>query len=232
MSEAVKVTSEYLVEMPDAEALHLISQSMTNQIDFSIKFEKLVQPISAKIEKIGQGIIYFKPKISLNVAIESQIGTIKFFIGTEVYFIKNVISVQNGLITVDHFSKIIQFKRRKHVRYVIPEKWSQSATIRSMETKFKANARVIDLSIGGIRLEVAELTQIFNKNESLRIQFQIFKRAEVICDAVVKFCGQKTNGVSMLGLEFQAVQEGHKSRIRNVIEDIIYFNQDKIDKNS
>ena len=229
-SQNKATATEYLVEIPEMEALQMISQSMIGQVEFSIKLEKSIQTYTAKIDKIGQGKIFFRPKTPLKESIEVQVGTIKFFVGTEVFFLKSQVEFLNGCFTIPHQTKIIQFKRRKFIRYVIPPKWNQTAALRSFETKFKLNAKVLDISLGGIRLEVTEpITTPIGKGEIYRIQFQIFKRGETLCDGEIKFIGPRPNGVTLIGLEFRNLSESHQSRIQSVIDDIINATTDRSD---
>ncbi len=230
MSESQNSVNEYLVEISEMEALQMISQCMINQVEFSIKLEKNIQTYLAKIDKIGQGKIFFRPKVIPKENIENQIATIKFFVGTEVFFLKSQFEYVNGCFAIPHHAKIIQFKRRKFVRYVLPTKWNQTSALRSIETKFKVNAKVLDISMGGLRLEVTEpLNNQIKKGEIYRIQFQIFKRGDTLCDGEVKFIGARPNGVTLIGLEFKNLSESHQSRIQSVIDDIINASTEKSD---
>lgn len=216
---------EFLVELDAKEALAALQNCFSQNSEMILKNDSDPQPVPAKISHIADQKVFLETPALEKVFMFMDLTSIKFFIGTEVYFIKVALEVINDAICFDQNIKVVQLRRRKEPRYNIPEKWNQSAAVWSIELKQKNNAKVIDLSLSGIRFEVPRLTLIINKGDQIRIQYQIFKRAEVVCDAVVRFIMRKPNGTVVLGLEFTQLQKSHKARIGNIVEDLVnHFN--------
>lgn len=212
---------EFLVELEEKDAFLSLHNCFTLNSDMILKNEADPNPVTARIGFFADKKIFLETAQTEKLATFHGQTSIKFFIGTEVYFIKTVLEVIDDQICFDQGSKIVQLRRRKEPRYNIPEKWNQTAAIWSIELKIKNPARVTDISYNGCRFEVPKLTLNINKGEQIRIQYQIFKRADVVCDAIVRFIMRKPNGTTVLGLEFTQLQKSHKSRIYNIVEDLV-----------
>ncbi|MCM2353069.1 MAG: PilZ domain-containing protein [Pseudobdellovibrio sp.] len=212
---------EFLVELEEKDAFLALHNCFTLNSDLILKNEADPNPVSAKIQFFADKKIFLEtPQLDKLALFQGQ-TSIKFFIGTEVYFIKTSLEVVDDQICFDQSSKIVQLRRRKEPRYNIPEKWNQTAAVWSIELRIKNLARVTDISYGGCRFEVPKLSLSINKGDQIRIQYQIFKRADVVCDAIVRFIMRKPNGTTVLGLEFTQLQKSHKSRINNIVEDLV-----------
>lgn len=212
---------EFLVELEEKEAFLSLHSCFTLNSDIILKNEIDPATISARISFFADNKVYLETAHADKLATFSGQTSIKFFIGTEVYFIKTTLEVIDGQVCFDQNSKIIQFRRRKEPRYNIPEKWTQSAAIWSIELKIKNVAKVTDISSGGCRFEVPNLKLDIKKGDQIRIQFQIFKRADIVCDAIVRFVMRKPSGTAVLGLEFTQLQKSHKSRINSIVDDLV-----------
>jgi hypothetical protein len=211
---------EFLTELDAQEAYLVLHNCFTQNSELMMKNDIDPQPVQAKIDSFANNKLFLNTPNVDRVSLFIGLTSIKFFIGTEVYFIKTEVKIQDNAPYIDQNVKIVQLKRRKEPRFNIPEKWSQKAAVWSIEKKIKNDARVIDISNGGIKFEIPKLTIPIIKGEQIRIQYQIFKRAEVVCDAVVRFILQKPNGTALLGLEFTQLQKSHKSRISSIVEDL------------
>ena len=212
---------EFLVELEEKDAFLALHNCFTMNSDMILKNETDPNPVSAKIGFFADKKVFIETLHVEKLMTFMGQTSIKFFIGTEVYFIKTNLEVVDDQICFDQNSKIVQLRRRKEPRYNIPEKWNQTAAIWSIELKIKNQARVTDISYNGCRFEVPKLSLSINKGDQIRIQYQIFKRADVVCDAIVRFIMRKPNGTTVLGLEFTQLQKSHKSRINNIVEDLL-----------
>lgn len=211
---------EFLTELDPQEAYLVLHNCFSQNSEMTMKNDMDPQPVIAKIDSFANNKLFLDTPSVDRLTLFVGLTSIKFFLGTEVYFIKTEVKIQDNTAYIDQNVKIIQLKRRKEPRFNIPEKWSQKAAVWSIEKRIKNDSRVIDISSGGIKFEVPQLTLDIVKGEQIRIQYQIFKRAEVVCDAIVRFVLKKPNGTALLGLEFTQLQKSHKSRISNIVEDL------------
>lgn len=214
-------STEFLVELDEKEAFLALRNCFTLNSELILKNDVDPSSTSARISYFADHKIFLETSSFARVSTYPGLTSIKFFIGTEVYFIKVQLEVIDDTVCFAQEAKIIQLKRRKEQRYMIPEKWNQTAAVWSIELKIKNVAKVIDISYSGIRFEIPKLNLIINKGDQIRIQYQIFKRAEVVCDANVRFVMRKPNGSVLLGLEFTKLQKSHRARINSIVEDLM-----------
>jgi len=217
-------SAEFLVELEENDASIAMQKCIDSFSDLIIKIDNDPQTYTAKVKRSENGNVFIETPFEDKLKTVSENVSIKFFIGTEVFFIKTPLFVHEEQVCFAEKSKIIQLKRRKEERHNIPEGWQQLAAIWSIQQKTKNDAVVIDISYSGIRFEVLNLTLPVEKGDVIRIQFKINKRSEVVCDAKVRFKLKKQNGAHIFGLEFGRIQDSQKSRVRSVVDDIIAHN--------
>jgi len=218
-------SAEFLVELEEKDSLQVMRKCVDMYSDLIIKFEGDSQAYTAKIKRCENDNVFLETSFVEVLMKNLDVNvSIKFFIGTEVYFIKTKLITIDDQFCFSEKSKIIQLKRRKEERHNLPDKWSQFAAVWSIQLKIKNDARIIDISYSGIRFELSELTIPVEKNDQIRIQFKVNKRSEVVCDALVRFKLKKPNGSIILGLEFSRIQDSQRSRIRSVVDDIVSYN--------
>lgn len=212
---------EFLVELEDKEGFSALHNCFTAGTELILRNDSNPSAIAAKI------ISFDDRKVVLETANVERVATfkgetsIKFFIGTEVYFVKTPVEVVDKQVRFDQTAKVVQLRRRKEPRYNIPDKWNQTSAIWSIELKIKNEGKVTDISYGGCRYEIPNLSLDIKKGDQIRLQYQIFKRAVVVCDGIVRFIMRKPSGVTILGLEFTQLQKGNKTRIDNIVEDLV-----------
>lgn len=215
--------NEFLIELEENEAFMALHNCFTLGSELMLKNDIEPQPVSAKIAFFADKKVFLESNSIAKLVSFAGQTSIKFFIGTEVFFIKTNLEFVDEAICFDQRSKVVQLRRRKEPRYNVPEKWNQAAAVWSIELRIKNDAKVIDISHGGIRFEIPKLTLSIAKGDQIRIQYQIFKRAEVVCDALVRFVMRKPNGTVTLGLEFVQLQKPQKARINSIVEDLVNF---------
>lgn len=143
----------------------------------------------------------------------------KFHVGTETYFIKTFIKSHLNRYYFDMTSKVLQLKRRREPRYLIPKKWSQTASLQSVP------CTVVDLSLSGIRFEFSgkQKVPVFQRDDIVSIKFQIHKRSEVSATAIVRFILNKPDKSAIMGLEFAKITDVQSERVASLVQDIILF---------
>jgi c-di-GMP-binding flagellar brake protein YcgR len=185
--------------------------------------EQLAQPVKVFIDTFADKKIYVIPDPSnFELPIDKDYS-IKFNVGTEVYFIKTSFKVQMNRVYIDMNTKVIQLKRRKEPRYLLPKNWTQSAAILVTPTEhIKCN--VADISNSGIRLEILGSHPDYNRDDFVKIKFQIHKRGEVTTTAVVRFILRRPNANTLLGLEYIEISNTNQARVTGVVNDIQMYN--------
>ena len=111
---------------------------------------------------------------------EDREVSFKFHVGTETYFIKTFIKSHLNRYYFDMASKVLQLKRRREPRYLVPKKWSQSAALQSVPCS------VVDISLSGIRFEFSgkHTIPVLQRDDIVSVKFQIHKRSEVAATAI------------------------------------------------
>jgi len=221
-------SAEFLVELEENDASVVMQKCIDSFSDLIIKIDNDPQTYTAKVKRSENGNVFVETTFEEKLKTISENVSIKFFLGTEVFFVKTPLRLHEEQLCFSEKSKIIQLKRRKEERHNIPEGWPQLAAIWSIQDKTKNDATVIDISNSGIRFEVINLTLPVEKGDVIRIQFKINKRTEVVCDAKVRFKLKKQNGSHIFGLEFGRILDSQKSRVRSVVDDIIAYNAIKL----
>lgn len=148
----------------------------------------------------------------------------KFHVGTETYFLKTFIKTHLNRYYFDMNSKVVQLKRRRESRYLVPKKWNQTALLLVKFAK-PVSCMVVDLSLSGIRLELSERQEvpICEHEDIVSIKFQIHKRSEVSATAIVRFVLNKPGKNVVIGLDFAKITEVQSARVASLVQDIILF---------
>ncbi len=143
----------------------------------------------------------------------------RFNVGTETYFIKTFIKSHLNRYYFDMTSKVLQLKRRREPRYLIPKKWSQSASLQSVPCS------VVDISLSGIRFEFSgkHKVPVLQRDDIVSVKFQIHKRSEVAATAIVRFILNKPDTSAIVGLEFAKITDVQSERVASLVQDIILY---------
>lgn len=140
------------------------------------------------------------------------------------YFFKSFIQFIDDQLTLVGPFVVYQLTRRKNIRFPIPKDWNQSASFNSYDMrKLKSTGNILDLSVSGLRVLVDQELPIYQKNQELRVQFKIFRRAEIILKAVVKHIKKNAQKKQELGLEFIELSPVIQNRIDGICSDLSHF---------
>jgi hypothetical protein len=216
---------DFLNELSETESISALQNAYSQKSILVFKIDEYLAPIKAQIENFNDRKVLLNKEVAdLKFDLSKEIS-MKFNIGTEVFFIKTFLKKNLNRIYFDMSSKVIQLKRRKEPRYVIPKKWNQTSSILNNSMALNLlKCHVHDISYSGIRLEVDDKkAPVFEKEEIIKIQFQIYKRAEVATDAIVRFYLKKVNENSLVGLEFVNLKEIQRQKVQDIVEDLINF---------
>ena len=208
---------DFLVELTESDAAIVLQNAFNQKSAFVFKLAESAIPFQTSIESFFDRRVILDKDVALVQFNLEQDVSIKFNIGTEVYFVKTKLKKYLNRIYFDKSSKIIQLKRRKEPRYVIPKKWNQTATLGGIA------CLVQDISVSGIRFECVDQGVTFKTKEIVQIQFQIYKRGMVEVEAIVHFFLNRKGQSSLIGMEFKNISNLQQEKIKSVIDDIINF---------
>lgn len=217
--------TEYLNELNESDSLSVLREAYTKNEPLIFKLESLQHPVRASISSFSDKKIIIMPENDRLVLPLDKEVSIKFNVGTEVYFIKTSFKSHLNRFFIDMNTKVIQLKRRKEERFLIPKTWAQQATIvKNLAGDDLIKCKVADISLSGIRFEVHDVFPDYKRNDIIKIKFQIHKRAEIALAAIVRFVLARTGAPSLLGLEFLNPTDLQKGRLAHIVSDIQLFN--------
>lgn len=134
---------------------------MSSILEFLIELWATINSLSDK-----KVILHIEPA-GAAIKLETDVS-MKFNIGTEVYFIKAPIKSYLNNYYFDFSATVIQLKRRREPRYQIPKKWSQTAFLLNFRPDMRTvNCIVHDISLSGIRLEI--LNPLITLDDGLKV---------------------------------------------------------------
>jgi hypothetical protein len=215
--------TEFLNELSDSEALAALREAFIQNSPLIFKMEQLAQPVRIFIDTFANKKIFVIPDPSdLELPTDKEYS-IKFNVGTEVYFIKTMFKVYLNRVYVDMGVKVIQLKRRKEPRFLIPKNWQQSSSILVTPTEI-IKCHVADISYSGIRFEILGSHPDYKRDDFVKIKFQIHKRGEVVTPAVIRFILRRANASTLLGMEFLEISNTNQARVTGVVNDIQMHN--------
>ncbi len=142
----------------------------------------------------------------------------------KIYFFKSQIFEDTKGIYLNDEICIHELRRRKDTRFDLPSEWRQSCLVyQNIKRAPKLNARIINISWSGIRVEVEPQLPEFKMNQEIQFAVQIHKRAEVLCHGVIKYIKKNKNSGPVLGIEFIKLNRLSENKIQNFCEDLLRY---------
>ncbi len=216
--------TEFLNELSETDALTALKGAYSNRSPFIFKIEGTDQTVKAYINTFTDKKVILTPDPATVVLPVDKEVSLKFLVGTEVYFIKTIFKNHLNRVYIDMSAKVIQLKRRKEPRFLIPKNWNQSGVLILQNAAETLKCNIIDISKSGIRFEVLEQPKLhLHRDDIVKIKFQIHKRGEVQTTAIVRFSLIRPNATSIVGLEFANITEVQNERVASIVNDIELF---------
>lgn len=226
MSSVATGSADFLTELNIKDSLAVLQSARSAKSTLVFKVDIYPKPCKTFIDNFTDKRAILSVELKDLSLPEDKEVSIKFNVGSEVYFVKTFIRTHLNRYFFDMSSKVFHLKRRKEPRYNIPKKWPQTTCIvLNAMKKSELKSSVVDLSLSGIRLEFKknQMTPAFRRDDIILIKFQIYKRAEIECTAIVRFILNKDNSPVIVGLEFANISVVQKKRVSSIIEDIKLF---------
>lgn len=219
MSAVPVGSADFLSELNETDSLAALRSAHSEKSILVFSIGTPPKPYKTSIDNfLDKRAILTSDLIEHNLPSDREIS-FKFNVGTETYFIKTFIKSHLNRYYFDMTSKVLQLKRRREPRYLVPKKWSQSASLQSVPCS------VVDLSLSGIRFEFSgkQKVPVFKRDDIVSIKFQIHKRGEVSATAIVRFVLNKPDNSAITGLEFAKITDVQNERVASLVQDIILF---------
>lgn len=205
---------DFLSDVPEEDVQAVLQNAFSQKSTFVFKLAEFPTPYQTTIETFFDKRVILDKDVGHLQFDQEQDVSIKFNIGTEIFFVKTKLKRYLNRIYFERTAKLVQLKRRKEPRFVIPKKWNQTASLAGTPCV------VQDISTSGIRFECPDSNVVFKTKDIVKIQFQIYKRAEISVEAIIRFFLSRAGNSSLIGMEFQNVSENHKDKVKAIIDDI------------
>lgn len=219
MSAAQVGSADFLSELNESDSLAALRSAHSEKSSLVFSLGTPPKPHKTSIDNfLDKRAILTSELKDYNLPSDREIS-FKFHVGTETYFIKTFIKSHLNRYYFDMTSKVLQLKRRREPRYLIPKKWSQTASMQSVP------CTVVDLSLSGIRFEFSAKQKLaaYQPDDIVTLKFQIHKRGEVAATAIVRFILKRPDKSVIMGLEYANITDVQSKRVASLIEDIILF---------
>ncbi len=216
--------ADFLVELNAQKSLEALHNCYSQKSLLIFKSESLARILQARIENLVDKKVILKFEKTISHIDLNEIFSMKFNVGTEVYFVKTPLKKFINQYYFELSVPVIELKRRKEVRYVIPKKWNQSITISgSGQNRHSIAGRILDLSISGLRIEVSQSEILFKIDQKLQVQFKIHQRATITCFVRLRFLKLTVEKTIVLGAEFQSLTSAQIEKINSLVDDLKNF---------
>ena len=211
--------AEFLSELNESDSLAALRSAHSEKSALVFTIGSPPKPIKTSIDNFLDKRAILTNDLKKYKLPEDREISFKFHVGTETYFIKTFIKSHMNRYYFDMASKVLQLKRRREPRYLIPKRWNQSASLQSI------SCTVIDISQSGVRFEFSgkQKLPIFQRDDIVSIKFQIHKRGEVSATAIVRFIMNKPDKNVIMGLEIAKITDVQSARVASLVQDIILF---------
>ena len=145
MSAAQLGSADFLSELNETDSLAALRNAHSEKSVLVFSLGTPPKPYKTSIDNfLDKRAILTSNLKEHNLPSDREIS-FKFNVGTETYFIKTFIKSHLNRYYFDMTSKVLQLKQRREPRYLVPKKWSQSASLQSVPCS------VVDISLSGIR---------------------------------------------------------------------------------
>ena len=218
----MKGVLEYLVELSKDQNENLIRSLITDKTPIQVKLsqEEKVSDIAFQQSDLRNRVM-LSGKLALH---DKSLATFKFTIEGDVYFFKTLIIEENKKNFLEKNVTIYKLVRRKERRYKIPEHWTQLALILASEkNKLNTRTEIIEFSQSGIKIHTMNDFLRFDKEQIIKVQFKIYKRAEITATGIIRHIRRSKAGGFTLGIEFVKNAALTQTKIQNVCDDLSFY---------
>ncbi|MEQ1723569.1 MAG: PilZ domain-containing protein [Pseudobdellovibrio sp.] len=220
----MKSILDELVHIEKSKAYQILNKAADYRTGVQVKLINENKILNVQLQKIGiRKHFYIKDKSEL-LASQPEV-TIKVIAQNNLYFLKTQIKKNEQSYYFDNFDHLYELVRRKKPRFSIPTRWAQSAVIHGTKTPYelKSAVKIIEMSKAGMKLDIKADLPAYEKNQTIKIKFKIFRRGEIALLAkIIHIKKSKTSG-PMIGIQFLDESTLLKNKIQNICDDLAFY---------
>ncbi len=214
---------DYLVKTSVPKANDLISRISHDKVRIQMKVFGSDEVYSVKIRPSAEENIFIL-QYRGNEFSRHEMLTFRLDMDARMYFFKTEGIAQTKSITLNTKIAIYELIRRKEPRFKVPESWPQFAMVLSSPQKnIKSLARISEISQSGTRLILKPELPRFEIGQKIKIQFKIYKRAQVAVLGTIRHVRKNKSSGPTLGISFELVPVLSQSKIQNICDDIGFY---------
>jgi hypothetical protein len=226
---------ENLSKVDKNETLQILNKVAYKKSEISLKTESSEKVFNTRLEKHPVRRLFFIDHTNL-VFDPNLVVTFKVILDQRLFFLKTTIKIANDKYYFEALDAMYELVRRKKPRFVIPEKWNQSAHMQgaSNPIELKSLAKIIDISKAGVRVKVEADLPKYEINQVVNFYFRVHRRAEILVKSKVIYLKTSKSGGPIVGLEFSDNSILISNKIQNVCDDLAFYfaHESEFDKHS
>lgn len=213
---------DFFEKVPKAEVENIFIRGIFEKGQLTLEEDKKSIVIKVKLSASTNdrfGRIHVAPQDIYEL--KDRTCAFSFRIGTRMYFFKAKIQVGNKGFFVDIGFDLIELKRRRHVRFIIPENLTYDSVIISQVYKnLRIYAQLINFSESGAKIKCRESLTGIQKGATVILSVKAERRPAFMVACEVKFILRKQISQPEIGLEFIAPDRMTQNKIINLCEDL------------
>ncbi len=205
-----------------SEKKRILSALVTANAELIIKnAEESV--LRVPVKKIENGLLSCDGSAGQFEGDLNELKVIYFTLGTERYFFYSVLKFGDDYISIDANSDLFHLQRRKNVRLNLPDEVNARCSIIQWgTTSGLVEAKVLDFSAGGLRLEFSESSPLFFSNDVIKLVIRFGNRRELNLEGVVRHVMPRQNrhDSQTFGVQFLQVDKFLENKLMSLQLDI------------
>ena len=221
---------DFFEKVSREEVENIFIKGVFEKGQLTIEDEKKNIVIKVKLASAGHdrfGRLYVMPQDIFEL--KDRTCAFSFRIGTRIFFFKSKIQMGNKGFFVDIGFDLIELRRRRHIRFIIPESLTYESVIISQVYKnLRINATLINFSESGAKIKCRESLTGIQKGATILLSVKAERRPAFMVACEVKFILRKQISQPEIGLEFLNPDRMTLNKITNLCEDLSRLHIQKI----
>ncbi len=209
------------VKIP-SEKKRILSEIVTTGAELIIKND-VESVLKVSVKKVENALLICEGNAGQFKGDLSELKVIYFSLGNERYFFYAVLKFGDDYISIDANTDIFHLQRRKNVRLNLPEEVNARCSIIQWgSTSGLIEAKVLDFSAGGLRLEFTEANPLFFSDDKIKLVIRFGNRRELNLEGVVRHVMPRQNrhDSQTFGVQFLQVDKFLENKLMSLQLDI------------
>lgn len=226
----MSTVQNFFEKVPKDEVESIFKKGIFEKGQLTLEDGKKNLVIKVKLAVTGQdrfGRLYVIPQDVYEL--KDRVCAFSFRIGTRIFFFKSKIQIDGKGFHVDVGFDLIELRRRRHVRFDIPENFQYEAVIISQVYKnLRINAQLINFSASGAKIKCKESLTAILKGSTIVLSVKVERRPTFMTACQVRFIFRKQISQPEIGLEFITPDSLTQNKIISLCEDLSRLHLQKI----